>query len=47
MNKNLARILVEDLRYEGSERDQINKELLELKQNLENYFSMVNGTNLD
>lgn len=47
MNKNLTRILVEDLKYEGPERDQINKELLELKKNLESYFKMVNGTHQD
>ena len=43
MNKNLSRILLEELKYDGPEQLQINKELLELKQNLDSYFHMLNG----
>jgi ParB family chromosome partitioning protein len=41
MNKNLSRILLEELKYDGPEQQQINKEMLELKKNLEHYFRMV------
>ena len=41
VNKNISRILVEELRYEGPERGKINKELLLLKNNLVQYFEMV------
>jgi len=41
VNKNLSRILVEGLKYEGPEKDQINKEMFELKENLVNYFKML------
>lgn len=41
LNKNLSRILLEDLKYEGAEKEQINKELLALKENLVNYFQMI------
>lgn len=42
MNKNLSRILLEELKYDGPEQQQINKEMLELKQNLDSYFHMIN-----
>lgn len=41
VNKNLSRILLEGLKYEGPEKDQINKEMFELKENLVNYFKMI------
>ena len=41
VNKNLSRILLEGLKYEGPEKDQINKEMFELKENLVNYFKML------
>ena len=43
VNKNLSRILLEGLTYEGPEKEQINKEMLELKDNLVNYFKMIEG----
>lgn len=43
VNKNLSRILLEGLTYEGPEKEQINKEMLELKENLVNYFKMIEG----
>ncbi len=43
VSKNLSRILVEGLKYEGPEKEQINKEMFELKEQLDNYFKMVNG----
>ena len=44
MNKNLSRILLEELKYDGPEQQQINKEMRELKMNLENYFRMLEGS---
>ncbi len=44
VNKNLSRILIEGLKYEGPEKDQINKEMLELKENLVKYFEMIDET---
>jgi ParB family chromosome partitioning protein len=41
VNKNLSRILIEGLKYEGPEKDQINKEMFELKENLVKYFTMI------
>ncbi len=41
VNKNLSRILLEGLKYEGPEKEQINKEMFELKENLVKYFKMV------
>lgn len=41
VNKNLSRILLEGLKYDGPEQQQINKEMRELKENLENYFKMI------
>ncbi len=41
VNKNISRILVEELRYEGPERVKINEELLTLRNNLVEYFKMV------
>lgn len=41
VNKNLSRILLEGLKYDGPEQEQINKEMFELKENLDNYFKMV------
>ncbi len=41
MNKSLSRILLERMKYEGPEQEMINKELLELKENLVGYFNMV------
>lgn len=40
MNKNLSRILLEELKYNGPEQQQINKEMRELKNNLDHYFQM-------
>lgn len=39
-NKILSRILLEELRYDGPEQKQINKELSELKAKLDHYFEM-------
>jgi len=44
MNKNLSRILLEGLNYDGPEQQQINKEMKELKDNLDNYFRMLEGS---
>ena len=44
INKNLSRILLEELKYDGPEQQQINKEMLELKTNIDNYFRMVQGS---
>lgn len=41
VSKNLSRILVEGLKYEGPEKEQINKEMMELKDQLDKYFEMV------
>jgi len=41
VNKNLSRILLEGLKYDGPESEQINKEMLQLKESLENYFQML------
>lgn len=41
VNKNLSRILLEELKYNGPEQQQINKDMLELKENLERYFQMI------
>ena len=41
MNKNLSRILLEKMKYEGPEQAVINKELLALKQKLAEYFEMI------
>ena len=41
VNKNLSRILLEELKYDGPEQQQINKEMRELKENLERYFQMI------
>ena len=41
VNKNLSRILLEGMKYEGPERDQINKEMFQLKENLVKYFAMI------
>ncbi len=41
VNKNLSRILLEELKYDGPEQQLINKEMLELKENLERYFQMI------
>ncbi len=41
VNKNLSRILLEGLKYEGPEKEQINKALFQLKENLNNYFKMI------
>jgi ParB family chromosome partitioning protein len=40
INKNLSRILLEELKYDGPEQQQINKEMRELKDNLDHYFQM-------
>lgn len=45
VNKNLSRILLEGLKYDGPEQQQINKDMLELKANLEKYFIMVGDAN--
>ncbi|MCK5809951.1 MAG: ParB N-terminal domain-containing protein [Cocleimonas sp.] len=41
INKNLSRILLEELKYDGPEQQQINKEMRELKDNLDHYFQML------
>jgi len=41
VNKNLSRILLEGLTYDGPEKEQINKEMFELKEQLDKYFEMV------
>lgn len=43
VNKNLSRILLEELTYNGPEQAQINQEMLTLKENLDRYFQMVNS----
>lgn len=43
INKNLSRILLEELKYDGPEQQQINKEMLELKANVDRYFQMIEG----
>ena len=40
VNKNLSRILLEGMKYEGPEKEAFNKEMLKLKDNLVNYFEM-------
>jgi ParB family chromosome partitioning protein len=42
VNKNLSRILLEELVYEGPELKSINKEIYKLKENLDTYFRMMN-----
>jgi ParB family chromosome partitioning protein len=44
MNKNLSRILLEELKYDGPEQQQINKEMRELKDNLDHYFRMFESS---
>ncbi len=41
VNKNISRILLEGLKYEGPEKDQFNKEMFQLKENLVKYFTMI------
>ena len=41
VNKNLTRILLEGMKYEGPEKDQFNKEMFALKDNLDKYFQML------
>ncbi len=41
VNRNISRILVEELRYDGPEQAGIHKELLQLKDNLVQYFEMM------
>lgn len=41
INKNLSRILLEELKYDGPEQQQINKDMLELKANVDKYFDMI------
>ena len=41
VNKNISRILVEELRYDGPERKKIHQELRALKDNLVQFFDMV------
>lgn len=43
VNKNIGRIIVEELRYEGPERKKINQELQLLKDNLVQYFEMIDA----
>jgi len=45
VNKNLSRILLEELKYNGPEQQVFNKEMLELKENLERYFQMIGENN--
>jgi len=41
LNQNLSLIIAEELKYDGAEQQQINKEMLALKANVENYFLMI------
>ncbi len=41
MNKNLSRILLEELSYEGEEKAQILKEAFKLKENLDHFFKLT------
>ena len=41
MNRSISRILIEELRYEGPEQQQINNELIKLRNNLTQYFSLM------
>ncbi len=41
VNKSISRILIEELRYDGPEKQKINNELISLKNNLLQYFRMV------
>ena len=41
VNRNITRILVEELRYHGPEREQIHRELRQLRDNLEQYLRTV------
>lgn len=41
LNQNLSRIIAEELRYDGAEQQQIQQEMLALKENVENYFRMM------
>ena len=41
VSKSITRILAEELRYEGPEKKKINKELLALKEMLDQYFDMM------
>jgi ParB family chromosome partitioning protein len=43
LNQNLSLIIAEELRYDGAEQQQIKKEMLALKENVENYFRMLEG----
>ncbi len=43
MNKNLTRILLEELAYDGKESDSIMKEMRKLQENLEHFFRMTPG----
>ncbi len=43
LNQNLSLIIAEELRYDGAEQQQIKKEMLALKENVENYFQMLEG----
>lgn len=42
VNKNLSKILLEELSYEGPEKAKIDKDLVKLKENLDTYFRMMN-----
>ena len=41
MNKNLSRVLLEELSYEGEEKAQILKEAFKLKENLDHFFKLT------
>ena len=41
LNKNLSRILLEELSYEGEEKALIQKEMYKLKENLDHYFKLT------
>jgi ParB family chromosome partitioning protein len=43
VNRSISRILVEQLRYDGPEQGKINDELMKLRDNLVQYFRMVEG----
>lgn len=41
VNRNITRILVEELHYDGPEREKIHRELRQLKENLDKFFESV------
>lgn len=46
LNKNLTRILLEELAYDGKESESIMKEMRKLQENLGHFFRMIPGQNI-